>query len=90
MPARAPLDDDRLETLDAYGRYAGLGLQFVVAMCLLGAAGYWADGKLGSYPLLLILGLFLGAGGSFISLLKAVPPVSSRSSSKERDDDPAS
>lgn len=62
----------------AYGRYAALGVQFVVTMCLLGWVGYWVDGMLGTYPLLMILGFFLGAAGSFISLLSAIPPVQKR------------
>ncbi len=68
----------------AYGRYAALGVQFVVTMCLLGWIGHWADGKLGTYPLLMILGFFLGATGSFISLLSAIPPVRKTTSSKRR------
>ncbi len=59
--------------VNAYGRYATLGIQFVASMCVLGFAGYWVDGKLGTSPWLLILGLFLGAAGGFYSLLLAVP-----------------
>jgi F0F1-type ATP synthase assembly protein I len=74
----------------SYGRYAALGVQFVVTMCLLGWAGHWVDGKLGTYPLFMIIGFFLGAVGSFISLLSAVPPVTrkGRGSKKEPGDDP--
>ena len=64
----------KLKTMDAYGRYAGLGVQFVAAMGVLGLGGYWLDGRLGTYPLLLIVGIFLGAAGGFYSLLQAVLP----------------
>lgn len=70
-----------------YARYSALGLQFVVAMCLLGWVGNWVDGKLGTYPLLMILGIFLGAAGSFVSLLSSIPPVQRRRSPPEPDDD---
>lgn len=64
---------EAMRTMDAYGRYAGLGFQFVASMALLGLGGYWLDGKLGTHPWLLIVGIFLGAAGGFYSLLQAVP-----------------
>lgn len=74
---KAPLDEESLGAFNAYGRYASLGIQFVVAMCFFGWVGWWADGKLGTYPLLMIIGLFLGATGGFISLIHAIPAASS-------------
>lgn len=74
---KAPLDEGPA-ALTAYGRYASLGIQFVVAMCLFGWVGWWADGKLGTYPLLMIIGLFLGATGGFVALIKAIPPSHDR------------
>ncbi|HIG10932.1 MAG TPA: AtpZ/AtpI family protein [Planctomycetes bacterium] len=76
MLPKTPLDSEGPGALDAYGRYASLGIQFVVAMCFFGWIGRWADGKLGTYPWLMILGLALGAVASFISLLHSIPPVS--------------
>jgi F0F1-type ATP synthase assembly protein I len=76
---KAPLGDEGPEALNAYGRYASLGIQFVVAMCFFGWVGWWVDGKLGTYPLMMIIGLFLGAGGGFVALIKAIPPSSKRS-----------
>lgn len=72
--------------MNAYGRYATLGIQFAASMCILGYAGHWADGKLGTHPWLLIVGLFLGAAGSFYSLLQAVPPPRARSKAPEPED----
>ena len=48
--------------------FAGLGLQFVIA--ILGGlyAGQWLDRKLGTAPWLLIIGVFSGAGLSFYSM----------------------
>jgi ATP synthase protein I len=48
--------------------FAGLGLQFVIA--ILGGlyAGQWLDRKLGSAPWFLLIGVFSGAGLSFYSM----------------------
>jgi F0F1-type ATP synthase assembly protein I len=54
------------------GRYAGLGFQFAATLCVVGALGWWLDEKLGTSPWLLIAGVFLGATGGFLSLLRAV------------------
>ncbi len=57
------------------GRYAGLGAQFAASIALLGALGWWLDGELGTGPWLLIAGVFAGAVGGFIAMLRAVPPA---------------
>ena len=54
------------------GRYAGLGFQFAATLVLFGALGWWLDSKLGTGPWLLIGGIFLGATGAFVALLRAV------------------
>lgn len=50
------------------GRYAGLGLQLALAVGLFLAAGWWVDGKIGTTPLLTIVGALTGAGAGFYSL----------------------
>lgn len=72
MSPQRPRTSDTLGWMEAYGRYASFGLQLVVTMCLLGWGGWWLDGRLGTYPLLMILGLFAGAGGSFYALIKTL------------------
>jgi F0F1-type ATP synthase assembly protein I len=57
------------------GRYAGMGVQFAGSIVLLGAVGWWLDGKLDTSPWLLITGVFAGAVGGFIAMLRAVPPA---------------
>lgn len=44
---------------------AGLGMQFFVAILLFVYGGNWLDRRLGTAPLCLLGGLFLGGGGSF-------------------------
>ena len=48
--------------LNAYGRFASLGVQLTASMCVLGYGGYWLDGKFDTYPWLMIAGLMLGVG----------------------------
>jgi ATP synthase protein I len=50
--------------------YAGLGFQFVGAILLFLYLGRWLDGKLGTTPWLLIVGVFVGAGAAFYSLYR--------------------
>jgi F0F1-type ATP synthase assembly protein I len=50
------------------GKYAGFGVQFAIAVLLFLYAGNWVDQKLGTSPLFLILGVFVGAGASFYSI----------------------
>ena len=68
------------ESAAAY-RYTGLGLQFAATICLFGFGGYWLDGKLGTLPLLLIIGVFLGFALGTISLVKRLPPSTKRPAS---------
>jgi F0F1-type ATP synthase assembly protein I len=44
---------------------AGLGVQFFATLLLFVYAGTWLDNRLGTSPLCLLLGLFVGGGGSF-------------------------
>ena len=69
------------------GRYAGLGFQFAATLVAFAALGWWLDEKLGSSPWLLIAGVFLGATGGFVALIRAVgaPTRPARSTAAERD-----
>jgi ATP synthase protein I len=49
-------------------RYSGYGLQLAASVGLFMAGGWWLDGKLGTKPLLTILGALLGGGAGFYSL----------------------
>jgi hypothetical protein len=44
---------------------AGLGVQFAVALVFFGYAGQWLDQRLNSAPAFLLIGVMLGAGGTF-------------------------
>jgi F0F1-type ATP synthase assembly protein I len=74
---REPLNEGSAEFAGGdFGRYAGLGLQFALVICLLTFAGYALDEKLGTLPLFLIVGVLAGFVGGLISIVKKVPPPS--------------
>ena len=56
----------------AASELAGLGMQFVVAILLFLFIGKWLDERLGTSPWLLILGVFVGAGGGFYAMYRKV------------------
>lgn len=51
-------------------QYAGVGMQFGLTICLFALLGRWLDGRFGTGPWLLLLGVLLGFGGGTYSLLK--------------------
>ena len=59
---------DPRDVMRASGQFMGLGLSFALAVLLFLGLGAWVDSKLGTAPLLLILGAFIGAGAGFYSL----------------------
>ena len=61
---RAPLQ----EAIRASGRFMGLGLAWALSVLLFLGAGAWADAKLGTEPLLMVVGAFVGGGAGFYSL----------------------
>lgn len=70
------------------GPYVDLGLQFAAAVALGVGLGYFADKKLHTFPLFLILGLLLGATSGFLNIYRAVfPGESRRKKAKENTND---
>lgn len=64
-------DDERSATSEAIrasGRFMGLGLAWALGVLLFLGAGVWLDSKLGTEPVLMIVGAFVGAGAGFYSL----------------------
>ncbi len=58
--------------LSGVGKYAGLGIQFAVAIVLFLKLGEWADRRLGTEPILLYVGVFIGAGAAFYSMYRGL------------------
>jgi hypothetical protein len=46
-------------------RVAGLGIQFAAALIGFGYLGQWLDRRFNSAPIFLMIGVFLGGGGTF-------------------------
>lgn len=61
--------DPRPPIADA-AEYAGAGLQFAGAILLFLFVGRWLDGRLGTEPWLLLLGVFTGASAGFYTLYR--------------------
>jgi F0F1-type ATP synthase assembly protein I len=64
--------------------YAGLGVQFVLAILLFLYAGRWLDGKLGTEPWLMMIGVFVGAAAGFYSMYKKLAADQQREDASRR------
>lgn len=54
----------------------GAGLTFAVVVALFALGGLWLDGRLGTRPLFVLVGILLGLVGGTIHLLRVVAPGS--------------
>ncbi len=66
--AEDPKGNDPRDVLRASGQHMGYGLAWALSVLLFLGAGAWLDGKLGTSPVLLVVGAFVGAGAGFYSL----------------------
>ena len=60
--------DGRREMMRASGQFLGLGLTWALAVLLFLGIGAWIDSKVGTSPILMILGAFVGGAAGFYSL----------------------
>ena len=54
------------------GPYLSLGIEFVASILLCLFAGRWLDGKLGTEPMLMLVGVFVGAAAGFYHFFQTV------------------
>ena len=59
---------DPRDVIRVSGQYMGHGLAWALSVLLFLGGGAWLDSKLGTSPVLLVLGAFVGAGAGFYSL----------------------
>ena len=69
-PAPPSKDKSWVQTYAQSSKYAGAGIQLAVSifLCLLG--GDWLDEQVGTSPLFLIAGVFVGGVAGFYNLVK--------------------
>ena len=60
------------QLLRAAGQYTGYGLTWALSTLLFLMGGWWLDGKVGTTPLFMILGAFVGGGAGFYSLYRHI------------------
>ena len=65
-------DSDSTSRLASASSYAGLGVQFVLAILLFLYAGRWLDSKLHTRPLFIVIGVFVGAGTGFYVMYRGL------------------
>jgi F0F1-type ATP synthase assembly protein I len=58
----------RREMLRASGQFMGHGLTWALAVLLFMGAGAWLDSKLGTAPILMVIGAFVGGAAGFYNL----------------------
>jgi ATP synthase protein I len=67
------------------GAYASFGLQFVVALLFFLYIGQWVDRRLGTAPVFLLIGIFVGAGGSFYAMYRKLMAAQAREDQARRE-----
>jgi len=67
-------------------QFMGLGLQFVLSLLLFLYLGQWVDGKLGTSPWFMILGVFTGASAAFYSMYRKLKIVEKREEAQDKMD----
>lgn len=66
------------------GAYAGFGMQFVVSLLLFLYLGQWVDRRFGTSPVFLLIGIFVGAGGSFYAMYRKLMAAQARDDEARR------
>ncbi len=66
--------------------YGHLGLTYAAALIFYGFGGWWLDGKLGTQPLFLLVGVALGAVGGFLWIYREVVRTETKAREKKDND----
>jgi F0F1-type ATP synthase assembly protein I len=68
----------RSRTAGSAADFAGVGIQFAVAIVLFLFAGNWLDDQLGTNGLFTILGVFVGGGAAFYNMYRKITAAQRR------------
>lgn len=83
--ARRERDPRSFQARSSHGSgpdFTHLGVQFAASILFFTYIGYWLDKKLGTSPWLIILFVFIGAGGAFYSVYRKVIGAPGKGSTK--------
>ena len=58
--------------------FAGVGIQFALAIVVFLFAGQWLDGRLGTNGVFTIAGVFVGGAGAFYSMYRKITAAQKR------------
>jgi F0F1-type ATP synthase assembly protein I len=64
--------------------FAGVGVQFAVAIIVFLFAGQWLDKRLGTNGMLTIAGVFIGAAAGFYSMYRKISAAQRRDDEERR------
>ncbi len=78
---------DSRDAIRASSEFIGHGMSFAASALLFLLGGHWLDGKLGTSPLLALLGMFVGAAVGFWSLYSHVSGIRDQPADPDEDDD---
>jgi len=74
----------RRKTTSSAAEFAGVGFQFAGAILLFLFAGQWLDRRLGTAPLFLIAGVFLGASAGFYGMYRRLMAAQRRDAEERK------
>ena len=69
--SKRPYKGSSDEDLSGWFRLTGLGLEFMVAVALMGGVGWWADKRFGTLPWLTLVGVGFGFAVGLWIIVKA-------------------
>lgn len=78
MPDKESPTRKAVRTYAQASEYLGLGFQFAATILFFLFAGHWLDGRFGTHPVLLVIGVFGGAAAGFITLYRGLVRRSDR------------
>jgi ATP synthase protein I len=66
--------------------FGAIGLQFAATIVVFAFIGIWLDRRLGTSPWMLLICVFVGAGGGFYSMYRLVTRRAAKGASERKDD----
>ena len=81
-------DEKRTQTSPGKGLsgadFAGVGIQFALAIVVFLFAGQWLDKRLGTDGIFTIAGVFVGGGGAFYSMYRKITAAQKKDDEERR------